>query len=256
VSWLAETGVDQFLDIGSGLPGPRNVHEVAQAVNPHARTVYVDNDDLVLVHARALLARDARTIAVAGDARDPAAILADPEVRAQLDLERPLAVLLVAVLHFIVDQDQAAGIVANLRDRLAPGSYLVISHVADLPDTVEHSDRAAATEAAAELYETLAGPFVLRRREQVTALFDGFDLVQPGVVPAHLWRPDCGRPGPAIPVLAGIGRLPDPNSLSAPNSHSYSAFDSRPGLAPAPVRGPGGAGVPGQDLATAGAGDP
>jgi hypothetical protein len=209
VSWLAEAGVDQFLDVGAGLPGAGNVHEVAQAVNPLARTVYVDNDDVVLVHARALLARDDRTIAVSGDARAPWTILDDPAVRAHLDLNRPVALLLVAVLHFIVSQEQAAGIVAAFRDRLAPGSYLVVSHVADLSDTIEHPERVAATQAAARLYESLAAPFTLRRPDEVVALFDGFDPVPPGIVPAHLWHPHRGRPGPAIPVLAGIGHLSD-----------------------------------------------
>jgi hypothetical protein len=184
------------------------VHEVAQTINPACRVAYVDNDDLVLVHARALLARDARTIAVPGDARDPTGILADPQVRSHLDLDRPVAVLLVAVLHFIVDHDQVAGIMASLRNHLAPGSYVVISHVADLPDTPGRPARAAATHAAAGRYESLAGPFTLRTPEQVTALFDGFDLIPPGIVPAHQWRPRRRNPGAAIPVLAGIGHLP------------------------------------------------
>ena len=230
VSWLAEAGVDQFLDVGAGLPGAGNVHEVAQAVHPQARTVYVDNDDVVLVHARALLARDDRTIAVAGDARAPGAILDDPAVRAHLDLDRPVAVLLVAVLHFIVSQDEAAGIVAAFRDRLAPGSYLVVSHVADLPDTVEHPERVAATQAAARLYESLAAPFTLRRPDEVVALFDGFDPVPPGIVPAHLWHPHRGRPGPAIPVLAGIGHLPDIEGATAV------AKSGVPGKTPVPVQ--------------------
>jgi S-adenosyl methyltransferase len=235
VSWLAETGVVQFLDIGAGLPGAGNVHEIAQAVNPAARTVYVDNDELVLVHARALLARDARTVAVAGDARDPAAILADPDVRSHLDLGRPVAVLLVALLHFIVDQAQAAGIVASLRDRLAPGSYLAISHVADLPDAVQRPGRAAATRAAADLYDSLASPFALRSPEQITALFDGFDLVPPGVVPAHLWHPRRGTPGAAIPVLTGIGHLP--GGTTAPGT-AQATSGLRTGIEAAPAAEP------------------
>lgn len=209
VSWLTKAGVNQFLDIGAGLPGAGAVHEVAQTINPAGRVAYVDNNELVLVHARALLACDARTIAVPGDACDPAAILADPQVRSHLDLDRPVAVLLVAVLHFIVDHDQVAGIVASLRNRLAPGSYVVISHVADLPDTPGRPGRAAATQAAAARYESLAGPFTLRTPEQITALFDGFALIPPGIVPAHQWRPRHKNPGAAIPVLAGIGHLPN-----------------------------------------------
>ncbi len=219
VSYLAESGVDQLLDIGAGLPGVGNVHEVAQAVNPSARTVYVDRDEIVLAHARALLARDARTIAVGGDARDPGAILDHPDVRAHLDLDRPVGVLLVAVLHFITADAEATRITATLRDRLAPGSHLVISHVADLPDDRDRPERAEATRAAAELYDSLAAPFTLRTPEQIAALFDGFDLVPPGVVPAHRWHPHRGRPGPAIPVLAGVGRLSTPVTLPGPGSH-------------------------------------
>jgi hypothetical protein len=267
------------VDIGCGLPTSGNVHEVAQAVDPACRTVYVDCDTIVLVHARALLA-DRHTIAVDGDARDPDGIFTDPAVRAHLDLGQPVAVLLTALLHFL-DGDEPARIVAAVRDRLAHGSYVVISHASDLPGTTGHPDQAAATRAttgqatatqadgqsavgrtaatraAAELYETLVGPFTLRTREQVTALFDGFDLVEPGVVPAQLWRPDQGPSGAAIPVLAGIGRLPE--SHPACESDSYpvcdpasscdpvSAFDSCPGPGPSPVRGPRGPGVPGKD---------
>jgi O-methyltransferase involved in polyketide biosynthesis len=227
VRHLTRAGVRQFLDIGSGLPSSGNVHEIAQAVDPGCRVVYVDNDPIVLVHARALLASNQRTIAVAGDARDPAAIFADPAVRAHLDWSQPVAVLFVAIFHFIVG-DEPTRIVADVRDRLVPGSYLVVSHTGDLPDTAAGPDRAAGTQAAATLYESLAAPFVLRTPEQVSALFDGFDLVEPGVVPAHLWRPDRGRPGPAIPVLAGVGRL----------------ADSSPGPDLAPGRDPGWDDVP------------
>lgn len=230
VAWLARAGVDQFLDLGSGLPTAQNVHEVAHAVTPGARTVYVDRDPLVLAHARALLARDERTLAVAGDVRDPGAILDDPGVRAHLDLDRPVAVLLLAMLHFVVDDDEAARMIAVLRERLLPGSYLALSHVADFagssdpvdsPGLVDssgrpgHGDavaaaRAAATRRAAELYDTLAGPFTLRAPETITAWFDGLDLVPPGLVPAHTWRPRRRRPGPPVPLLVGVARLPDP----------------------------------------------
>lgn len=238
VRYLAEQGIRQFLDIGSGLPSSGNVHEVAQAINAGCRVAYVDNDPIVLVHARALLANNnQQTIAVAGDARDPAGIFADPAVRGHLDLSQPLAVLFVALLHFI-PADEPARIVTEVRDRLAPGSYLVISHTADLPDTVEDPDRAAATAAAAKLYGSLVAPFVLRTPAQVTALFDGFQLVPPGVVPAQLWRPDRRRPGSPIPVLAGIGHLP----------HAHKATDSGQGPDPAPERDLDRASTPGPGL--------
>ncbi|MDQ1250657.1 MAG: hypothetical protein QG597_5036, partial [Actinomycetota bacterium] len=128
VTFLAARGVDQFLDIGAGLPAAGNVHEVAQRVNPAVRVVYVDNDPVVLCHAQAILATDDRTIAVGGDLRDPGEILTCPQVRAHLDFTRPIAVLLVAVLHFVPDDEDPRGILASLHDALPRGSYLVLSH--------------------------------------------------------------------------------------------------------------------------------
>lgn len=206
VRYLARSGIAQFLDIGAGLPTAGNVHEIAQQVNPKARVVYVDNDPIVLCHARALLATDEYTVAVGGDARDPAGILADPAVRAHLDFDRPVGVLFVAVLHFVREEEDPARIVAIFRDALAPGSRVVISHVGDLPDD-GGPVRASATLEAVDLYGKLAAPFTLRTREQVTALFDGWELEPPGVVPAHLWRPTRAPRKPITPVLAGLGRL-------------------------------------------------
>jgi SAM-dependent methyltransferase len=206
VSYLAREGITQFVDVGAGLPSAGNVHEVAQRFQPDARVCYIDNDPVVLTHARALLAGET-TIAVAGDARDPQAILADPAVRAHIDLQRPAAVLFVAILHFLRTEDDPAAVVAAFRDALAPGSFVVISHVADLPDSHTDPERADATREAAKLYEDLAAPFVLRSQEAIAGLFAGFDLVEPGLVAANEWRPPRGRPGPAVPVLAGVGRL-------------------------------------------------
>jgi SAM-dependent methyltransferase len=210
VSFLAGQGITQFVDVGAGLPSAGNVHEVAQRFQPDARVCYLDNDPVVLAHARALLA-GGTTIAVAGDARDPQAILADPEVGAHLDFQLPVAVLFIAVLHFLRAEDDPAAVVAAFRDVLAPGSFVVISHVADLPDGHAESERAQATREAVKLYEELTAPFVLRTREEIAGLFAGFDLVDPGLVPAHRWRPDRRRPGPPVPVLAAVGRLLDPN---------------------------------------------
>ena len=146
VRYLAgEAGIRQFLDIGTGLPTADNVHEVAQAVAPSARVVYVDNDPLVLAHARALLTSspEGRTAYIHADLRDPAAILRDPATRDVLDFSQPVALMLVAVLHFLPDEDKPAEIVATLLDALPPGSYLVASHI-----TGEHNRRAAAAESA------------------------------------------------------------------------------------------------------------
>jgi SAM-dependent methyltransferase len=234
VSFLARQGITQFVDVGAGLPSAGNVHEVAQRFQPDARVCYLDNDPVVLAHARALLAGK-NTIAVAGDARDPQAILADPEVRAHVDFQLPVAVLFIAVLHFLCAEDDPAGVVAAFRDVLAPGSFVVISHVADLPDGHAGSERAQATREAVKLYEELAAPFVLRTREDIAGLFAGFDLVDPGLVLAHRWRPDRRRPGPPVPVLAAVGRLLDPNA----SADSGPDPDSSPGPDHAPGRGPG-----------------
>jgi hypothetical protein len=170
---------------------------------------YVDNDPIVLTHARALLADEA-TIAVGGDARDPAAVLADPAVRGHLDFEKPVAVLLVSVLHFLAGpDDDPAAVVGAFRDALVPGSFVVISHVADLPGSPRSAERVQATREAARLYQELAGPFTLRSRSEIAALFAGLDLVEPGLVGVHEWRPRRDRPGPPVPVLGGIGRVPD-----------------------------------------------
>jgi SAM-dependent methyltransferase len=214
VRFLATSGIRQYLDVGCGLPSAGAVHEVARQHRPGARVVYVDHDPLVLVHARALLA-DPSTAVAAGDVRDPHALLADPVVRSHLDLRQPVAVLLTALLHFIDDEDDPRGIVATFRDTLVPGSYLVLSHAADLPDLPGQPARAEDSREAAQVYRELAGPFTLRTRAEVEALFDGWELVEPGLVGAHEWRPRRGRPGPPVPLLAGVGRLPEPDPGTA-----------------------------------------
>lgn len=241
VTHLARVGISQFIDVGSGLPAAGNVHEVAQAINPDARVVYVDHDPIVLAHARALLARE-RTIAVAGDARDPASILANPDVRTHLDFSRPIGVLFLALLHFFRDDDDPAGIVAAFRDVLAPGSYIGVSHVADLPDDGAGPGRAAATREAVGVYEDLAAPFVLRTPDQIRGLFAGLDLVDPGVVPVQLWHPARGRPGAAVPVLGGLGQVPSLSFGSGEawaGPHPDAGSDRNPAPAPAPDTGPG-----------------
>jgi hypothetical protein len=202
VRFLAgEAGVRQFLDIGTGLPTRGNVHQVAQAVVPDARVVYVDHDPVVHVHANALLADHTTTIAVLADLRQPDAILGHSEVRGVLDLARPVAVLLVAVLHFVRDEEDPVGIVTRLRDAMGPDSFLVISHAtADF-----HPDVAAKV---TNIYQRASAPLVLRSRSQITQFFEGFDLVEPGLVQPVAWRPD--GEGPASPgaggFYSGVGR--------------------------------------------------
>lgn len=207
VRHLARLGVDQFLEIGAGLPAPRNVHEAAHEVNPRARVVYVDRYPVVLAHGRALLATDDRVVVVAGDARHPESILGDPAVRAHLDLGRPVAALFVAVLHFITDSEDPGRIVAGFRDAMVPGSYVVISHV-----TVDGDpERAAMVRQAADVYRNAAAPFTPRTQQQVRELFDGFTLLSPGPVPVQQWHSQRRGRAAAGSMLGGVGRLATPD---------------------------------------------
>jgi len=182
----AERGIRQFLDIGAGLPAPCNTHEVAQQAAPGCAVVYADNDPLVLVYARALLTArpPGRCGYVDADLRDTATLL--ERASRTLDFTRPAAVLLLAILHFIPDSDDPAGIVARLISSLAPGSYLVISH---LTGDLAPGPVAAGVGAYNDLVPTGVTP---RTHAQVTALFGGLPLVPPGVVPVTEWRPTIG----------------------------------------------------------------
>jgi len=188
VEYLADQGIRQFLDIGTGLPTQENVHEVALRKAPGSRIVYVDNDPIVLAHARALLACNAQTIAVAGDLREPESILDNPEVTEHLDFNEPVGLLLVAILHFLPDE-AAYPAVAKLRDRLAPGSHLVISH----GSAGRLDDKGVA--AIRRVYaRSSAGEAVARTREEILRFFEGCELVEPGVVTVDEWRPREGEP--------------------------------------------------------------
>jgi S-adenosyl methyltransferase len=205
VHFLArEAGIRQFLDIGSGIPTEQNVHQVAQDAAPGSRVVYVDNDEVAVAHSRLLLQDDPDATIIQADLREPAKILADPETRLLLDFTQPVALLLVAVLHFIPDSARPADIVATLRDELAPGSYLVICH--SCRDS--HPDRAAPAETAYS--SRVAGQLRMRTREEIAGLFDGFDLVEPGLAWLPEWRPDSPADVPDNPeqywALVGVGR--------------------------------------------------
>jgi len=203
VRFLArEAGIRQFLDIGAGLPTEGNVHEVAHAVAPAARVVYVDNDPIVLTHARALLAADNATI-VQGDLRDPGGILEHPVVREALSFDQPVGLLLVAILHLIGDEDDPAGIVAQLRDALPPGSYVVLSHA-----TADFDPERAVE--AIKVYKAGTVTLVPRSRAQIERYFAGFELVDPGLVPLPQWRPDTATAPPThqVPIYGGVGTLP------------------------------------------------
>jgi hypothetical protein len=199
ISYLArEAGIRQFLDIGTGLPTADNTHEVAQAIAPDARIVYVDNDPIVLTHARALLTstRDGATAYIEADVRDPERILIDPQLHETLDLSRPVGLVLLAIMHFIDDTEDPHAIVAQLVSALAPGSYLVMSHATYDPMPSEIVTRLKAAIAGTG---EKGGP---RDREQFAKFFAGLDLVEPGVVPIGDWRP---IPGTAVPDPADVG---------------------------------------------------
>jgi hypothetical protein len=198
-----ECGIDQFLDVGTGLPTQDNVHQIAQRINPDARVVYVDNDPIVLAHGRALLASDDRTTVIQADLRDPQAILTHPDIRRLLDFDRPIALLLLAILHFVPDADKPQEILRDLRDALPSGSYLALTHGSpDLrPDVVHKME---------EIYSRTATPAIARSREQVQAFFGDFELVEPGLVWVPWWRPAIqpAKDSDLIWFLCGAARKP------------------------------------------------
>ena len=202
VQYLAgEAGIRQFLDIGTGIPSANNTHEVAQAIAPDARIVYADNDPIVLAHARALLASGPHgtTQYVHGDVREPAAILR--AAADTLDLSQPTALMLLGILHLIQDSEDPYQIVATLMDALPPGSYLAISH----PASDIHPGQA---EAQRRYNERVSTPQTLRTRDEVARFFTGLDLVPPGLVYVHTWRPGPGDIAPvdAASAYGGVAR--------------------------------------------------
>jgi hypothetical protein len=203
----AEAGVRQFLDIGTGLPTTNNVHEVAQAVVPSSRIVYVDNDPLVLAHARALLTSspEGRTAYIHADLRDPSSILSSPVVRDVLDFSQPIALMLVAILHFFPDNYAPAAVLATLIDALPPGSYVAASHL-----TTDHDP---ATAGAGQRVMQEAGiPMQKRESDEFASLvFSGLELVPPGVVLVSEWRPEGAGPRPLpseVNCYGGVARKP------------------------------------------------
>jgi hypothetical protein len=201
----AEAGIRQFLDIGTGLPATNSVHEVAQAVAPSARVLYADNDPLVLAHASALLTSSpqGRTRYIQADLRDPEVILANSAVREVIDFSQPVALMLVAILHFIPDEASPERIIATLLDALPAGSYLIASH-----GTTEHDPVGSTAGQAAYRSSGVTGS--ARNSGEFTRIaFSGLDLVPPGVVLVSEWRPDTPgpRPTPAeVSVYGGVAR--------------------------------------------------
>ncbi|HWG03310.1 MAG TPA: SAM-dependent methyltransferase [Trebonia sp.] len=200
-SLAAEPGIRQFLDIGTGIPAAGNTHEVAQDIAPESRIVYVDNDPIVLAHARAMLrsAPEGATSYIDADARDPGKILS--EARETLDFDQPVAVVLVDLLNFIEVDSEVQSILAALMDAVVAGSYLVIMQPA--------SDLDEALVTAQRRWNQLSStPVSLRPRAEVTAWFEGLELVEPGLVTAPEWRPEAGDPRYDVPLYVGVARKP------------------------------------------------
>ena len=199
----AEAGVRQFLDIGTGLPTADNTHEVAQRVAPSSRVVYVDNDPMVLSHARALLssAPEGRTHYLEADLRSPEKILADPAVREVLDFDRPVALMLIAVLHFVQDDAEAAEIVRTLTDALPTGSYLALSHA-----TTDFTDAAGRARYLAMIDAGQVDAYP-RSAADLAGIVDGLELLEPGFVAVSEWRPVDDGPRPAAADVAIYGAL-------------------------------------------------
>jgi SAM-dependent methyltransferase len=204
VAYLAAAGVRQFLDIGSGIPTLGNVHEVAEKSAPGSRVVYVDTDPVAVAHSRSILGGNPRAAAIQEDLRRPRDILEHPRLREVLDLDRPVAVLLMAVLHFVGDDDRPAEILATLRDSVVPGSHLAISHGT-------HEGREEEVHRLQEVYQRGGTRVTSRSRAEIAALFDGFEPVDPGVTWVPLWHPqpgdDVSEPQRAG-LIGGLGRKP------------------------------------------------
>ncbi|MGP3912610.1 SAM-dependent methyltransferase [Nonomuraea sp. 10N515B] len=206
VRFLAEQGITQFVNLGSGLPTEHNTHQLARSLAPDARVVYVANDPVVLTHGRAILAREPGIVVVEGDVMHPADLLADPLLQQTIDLDQPVAVLLFAVLQYIPDGSDPFRRVAELRDALPAGSHVVITHVV-------FDARPEIAEPLVDLYKKMLGDADggARTKEQVAPFFDGLHLVEPGLVYVRDWRPDT----PFLPersekawVVVGVGRKP------------------------------------------------
>jgi hypothetical protein len=210
--WLAaEAGVRQFIDIGAGLPTRNNTHEAAQAGAPDVKTVYFDNDPMVIAHAKSLIADTPNTIFCSGDLRDPDSILDNPELRDLLDLSQPVALMLVAVVHFIADKDDPPGLVGRYMSALAPGSYLALSH-----GTTEKTSPVIA-EQVREIYEKATEQLHLRSKAEIASLFTGLELVspyegaEPGLTHIGLWGaedPEAADSDGSRWAFCGVARKP------------------------------------------------
>lgn len=204
VRFIAESGIDQFVDLGSGIPTVGNVHEVLAAINPDATVAYVDHDPVAVAHSRAILDGNPRTAVIAADLRHPADVLAHPELRRLIELDRPVGVMLNAVLHFVPDDAQASEIVGEIAEHVARGSYIAISHASadQMHDEAEHTET---------LYNRSVAAMAMRSHAEVLKLFRGLPLVEPGLVQIPMWHPespdDIGPQAERYPGYAGVARI-------------------------------------------------
>lgn len=202
---LSAAGVQQFLDLGSGIPTVGNVHEIAQGADPAARVVYVDHDPVAVAHCELILKGNDRAGVVLADLRDPDSILTSPTTHRLLDFDQPVGLLMVCAAHFIADDADPVGLLGRYRAALAPGSYLALSHL-----TADSG--AAEMDALVEVMRGSKDPIHPRSRAQITELFAGFELVEPGLVSVAEWRPRSSGDGGDLPerdqVLAGVGVKP------------------------------------------------
>ncbi|MGW5773308.1 SAM-dependent methyltransferase [Streptomyces longwoodensis] len=204
VRYAAAEGITQFLDIGSGIPTYGNVHEVAQEASPGAHVVYVDHDPVAVAHSQAVLEGNQHADVVAADLLKPREILASPQVQRLIDFERPVALLLVAILHFVEEEDDPYAAVAELRDACAPGSMLILTHASyeGIPLPPERA------EGAVDVYKDIRNPLIMRSREDIARFFEGYDMVEPGLVPMPRWRPETSPEDEdpfAFSGFAGVG---------------------------------------------------
>jgi hypothetical protein len=210
---MADQGVCQFIDLGTGIPTSPSVHELARAIQSDARVLYVDNDAVVTVHNRALLVKDENVRALQADIRDPETILSSPELRELIDFNQPVGVLFVAVLHFVRDQEDPQGIIRAFTNRMVPGSYLALSHIT--------SDGTApgAVATIQEVYEQATAPAVFRTEAEIRIFFSDLEMVPPGLTDVTRWTPHTAvftaRP-PDLRFLAGLGRKAGAEGKPAP----------------------------------------
>jgi hypothetical protein len=207
VRFLTDQGIDQFLDLGSGIPTVGNVHEVAQWANPGARVVYADNEPVAVTHSRTILEDNPNATVIQADIREPEAILGHTETQRLLDFNKPIAVLLLSVLLFVTNDEEAYRIVRTVRDSLVPGSYIALSHPTDDETPPEQGEQTT------RLYASIGTPVRVRSYNEVDGFFEGLELVEPGLVHVPLWRPegpdDLFLKSPeSAAYYAGVGRKP------------------------------------------------